>query len=60
MSNGLSAGWMWEAIPPLADQCDIAFQMISGVGPSVTRALEDAERVGAKFVEVYPFDLRLL
>ena len=60
MNNGLSAWWLWEAIPPLADRCDIAFQMISGVGPSITRACADAERVGAKYNEVYPLDLRWL
>jgi hypothetical protein len=60
MNNGLSAAWMWEAIPPLADQCDIAFQMLGGAGPSIVRALEDAEAVGAQFVEVYPHDLRWL
>jgi hypothetical protein len=60
MNNALSAAWLWDELVDLAGDSDVAFQMLGGAGPSVRRALSDAEAVGAKFVEVYPRDLQWL
>jgi hypothetical protein len=60
MNNALSAAWLWDELVELAGDSDVAFQMVGGGGPSVRRALTDAEMAGAKFVEVYPHDLRWL